>query len=63
MKQRYMAAVLLAVTLALIGGCVRSRGMQVIPSICATLTPDNWFLWWWYGCSGDAAGGGGSGAG
>ena len=35
----------------------------VIPDICASLTPDNWFLWWWHGCGGPSSGGGGGGAG
>jgi hypothetical protein len=34
----------------------------VVPSICASLTPDNWFLWWLHDCGKDAAGGGGGGA-
>ena len=34
----------------------------VTPSICASLTPDNWLLWWLNGCGGDAAGGGEGGA-
>jgi hypothetical protein len=39
------------------------RTSLLLPSICNTLTPDNWILWWWYGCDKDTAGGGGGGAG
>lgn len=35
----------------------------VVPDVCKTLTPDDWFWWWWYGCDKDAGGGGSSGAG
>jgi len=34
----------------------------VIPDVCQTLTPDDWFLWWLHGCGKDSGGGGGGGA-
>ena len=50
----FLAALLLAIGIAV---TTASHPM------CASLTPDDWFLWWWYGCDKDAAGGGGGGAG
>jgi hypothetical protein len=35
----------------------------VTPSACASLTPDDTFLWWLFGCGKDSSGGGGGGAG
>ena len=59
MRRRLLGAALAAL---LVTGVVVMRE-AVKPSVCESLTPDNWFLWWWHGCGGDSAGGGGSGAG
>lgn len=58
---KWIAAVALATVLA--AGFGAGRGWIIVPGHCASLTPDNWFLWWYYSCDKDAAGGGGGGAG
>lgn len=56
---KWIAVIVLAFVLAL---GVGARGWIVVPSQCANLTPENWFLWWLYDCGRDTAGGGGGGA-
>lgn len=62
MTRKLIAAVLVATLLSLLGGQVHRAMDTVVPDICKTLSPDDWFWRWWYGCDKDAAGGGGSGA-
>lgn len=52
----FVIALLIAAVLGTITGIV-------VPDICKTLTPDDWFLWWLYDCDKGAPGGGGGGAG
>lgn len=57
---------LIAIVLALLLAAVQPQAPDqnvVIPDICKSLTPDDWFWWWWHSCGKDAGGGGGSGAG
>lgn len=59
---KFSRAVVVAMLLSA-GLLVTERTMSVLVNPCATLTPDNWFLYWFWGCAKDATGGGGSGAG
>ncbi len=60
---RRLRFVLAAALLALVLGVVVERTNAVLNPACASLTPDDTFLWWWYECGKDSTGGGGSGAG
>lgn len=57
--KRFAYAVLIAALLA--AGPGRLVG-AVVPSICSTLAPSDWFWRWFYGCD-KADDGGGNGAG